>query len=83
MAITLTSDEYDEIRLLIGGDIDDEDLSDGTDQRRHGARCCRIVCAAADTGRSEWVEHCGDESLSPSGGCIGARGFWYRRSLSR
>ena len=28
MAITLTSDEYDEIRLLIGGDIDDEDLSD-------------------------------------------------------
>ena len=28
MAITLTSDEYDEIRLLIGGDIDDEDLKD-------------------------------------------------------
>lgn len=28
MAITLASDEYDEIRLLIGGDIDDEDLPD-------------------------------------------------------
>ena len=28
MAITLTSDEYDEIRLQIGGDIDDEDLPD-------------------------------------------------------
>ena len=28
MAITLASDEYDEIRLLIGGDIDEEDLSD-------------------------------------------------------
>ena len=28
MAITLTSDEYDEIRLLIGGNIDEEDLSD-------------------------------------------------------
>ena len=28
MAMTLTSDEYDEIRLLIGGDIDDEDLPD-------------------------------------------------------
>ena len=28
MAITLTSDEYDEIRLLIGNDIDEEDLSD-------------------------------------------------------
>ena len=28
MAITLASDEYDEIRLLVGGDIDEEDLSD-------------------------------------------------------
>ena len=28
MAITLTSDEYDEIRLLIGNDIDEDDLSD-------------------------------------------------------
>ena len=28
MAITLVSDEYDEIRLLVGGDIDEEDLSD-------------------------------------------------------
>ena len=28
MAITLASDEYDEIRLLIGGDIDEEDLKD-------------------------------------------------------
>ena len=28
MAITLASDEYDEIRLQIGGDIDDEDLTD-------------------------------------------------------
>ena len=28
MAMTLTSDEYDQIRLLIGGDIDDEDLPD-------------------------------------------------------
>ena len=27
MAITLTSDEYDEIRLLIGGDIDEDDLT--------------------------------------------------------
>ena len=28
MAITLTSDEYDEIRLLISKDIDEDDLSD-------------------------------------------------------
>ena len=28
MAITLTSDEYDEIRLLVGGDIDEDDLPD-------------------------------------------------------
>ena len=28
MAITLASDEYDEIRLLIGNDIDEDDLSD-------------------------------------------------------
>lgn len=28
MAITLTSDEYDQIRLLISGDIDEEDLPD-------------------------------------------------------
>ena len=28
MAITLASDEYDEIRLLVGGDIDEDDLSD-------------------------------------------------------
>ena len=28
MAITLASDEYDEIRLQIGGDIDEEDLPD-------------------------------------------------------
>ena len=28
MAVTLASDEYDEIRLLIVGDIDDEDLKD-------------------------------------------------------
>ena len=28
MAITLTSDEYDEIRLLIGEDIDEDDLTD-------------------------------------------------------
>ena len=28
MATTLASDEYDEIRLQIGGDIDDEDLTD-------------------------------------------------------
>ena len=28
MAMTLTSNEYDQIRLLIGGDIDDEDLPD-------------------------------------------------------
>ena len=28
MAIALVSDEYDEIRLLVGGDIDEDDLSD-------------------------------------------------------
>ena len=28
MAITLASDEYDEIRLSIGGDIDEDDLED-------------------------------------------------------
>ena len=28
MAMTLASDEYDEIRLLIGGDIDEDDLPD-------------------------------------------------------
>ena len=28
MAITLASDEYDEVRLLIGGDIDEDDLPD-------------------------------------------------------
>ena len=28
MAMTLTSDEYDEVRLQIGGDIDEEDLPD-------------------------------------------------------
>ena len=28
MAMTLANNEYDEIRLLVGGDIDEEDLSD-------------------------------------------------------
>ena len=28
MAITLTADEYDEIRLLVGNDIDDDELTD-------------------------------------------------------
>ena len=28
MAMTLASDEYDEIRLMIGGDIDEDDLPD-------------------------------------------------------
>ena len=66
MAITLASDEYDEIRLLIGGDIDEEDLPDA---RINGGTVIgrgRIVCAAADTGRSEWVEHYGSTCLSAS-----------------
>ena len=57
MAITLASDEYDEIRLLIDGDIDEDDL---TDDRQINADtvlgASRIVCAVSDTGRHERVD---------------------------
>ena len=65
MAITLVSDEYDEIRLLTGGRHRRGGPVGRTDQWRHGARGGRIVCAAAYSKRSEWVEHCGSTCLSP------------------
>ena len=64
MAITLASDEYDEIRLQIGGDIDEEDLPDA---RINGG----TVIGAAESyllrripGGHDWVEHYGDTSVS-------------------
>ena len=57
MATTLASDEYDEIRLLIGGDIDEEDLPDARINGGTVIGAAESYAAAADTRRSEWVEH--------------------------
>ena len=83
MAITLVSDEYDEIRLLVGGDIDEEDLSDA---RINGG----TVLGAAESYALRRIPS-GQNGLNYSRGdvhtvgryCIGTRGFWCRRSLSR
>ena len=83
MAVTLASDEYDEIRLLIGGDIDDEDLKDSQIDGGTVLGAAESFVLRRDTGWGSRIKHLRDTRRIGEPFCIGARGFWCRRSHSR